>query len=192
MKFLSASENKVSETTTATVAEKVADKIAGALERLVDARMLILGLSFFIYLDIWLVASGLDPNKMTFDDGLGKLKLLSMGSAAIFVVSYSLLMSATIPAIRMVYTALMMYFGSDRIRPRQSAEEKQLSNWSLGVLVFTAWDYLEGHFQHGSYQGVVAYLCERFAGDGFTIAVFRVSSALFFLLCVALAFERDG
>lgn len=63
----------MSEPTTATVADKVADKISGALERLVEARMLILGMTLLLYLDIWLIGSSHDPSKMTFDDGLSGL-----------------------------------------------------------------------------------------------------------------------
>ena len=183
----------MNESTTATVADKVADKVAGALERLVDARMLVLGMSFLMYLDIWLIKAGCDPYQMTIDDGLGKMKLLSMGDVTMFVVSYSLLMSATIPAIRVVHVAAMLNYGPHGSDSReQTAEGRQFSSWSLGFVLFTAWDFLAGHFQQGKYSGVVAFLSDRFAENGFAIDVFRISAVLFLWACLAIAFAREG
>ena len=172
----------MNEPTASTVADKVADKIAGALERLVDARMLILGISFLLYLDIWLINANLDPHQITIDGALGKMKLLSIGDVVVFVVSYSLLMSATIPAIRMVYVAFMLsFFSSGSSSTEQSVEGRQLSCWSLGVVVFAVWDGWTGYFQYGRYRGAVAFLLDRLAGDGLATDVFRLSACLFFL-----------
>ncbi|QGT05890.1 hypothetical protein [Burkholderia pseudomallei] len=183
----------MNEPTAGTVADKVADKVAGALERLVDARMLILGISFLLYLDIWLINANLDPHQITIDGALGKMKLLSIGDVAVFVVSYSLLMSATIPAIRMVYIAFMSSFvPSSSGSAEQSVEGRQLSRWALGVVVFAVWDGAVGYFQFGKYRGAVAFLVDRLAGDGIAVDIFRVSASLFFLFCLLLAFERDG
>lgn len=183
----------MSDLTASSAADKVVDKISGALERLVDIRMLILGISFLLYLDIWLINADVDPRQITIDGALGKMKLLSIGDVAVFVVSYSLLMSATIPALRIVYVAFMVnFFSSSGGSTEQSVEARQLSCWSLGVVVFAAWDGLVGCFQHDSYRGAVAFLIRRFADDGVAIDIFRVSAGLFFVFCFILAFQQDG
>lgn len=183
----------MSDLTANTAADKVADKISGSLERLVDVRMLILGISFLLYLDIWLINANLDPHQVTIDGALGRMKSLSIGDVAVFVVSYSLLMSATIPAIRVVYVAFMVnFFPSGGSSKEQSVEARQLSCWSLGVVVFATWDGLVGCFQHDSYRGAVAFLIRLFAGDGLVIDIFRVSAGLFFVFCFILAFQQDG
>ena len=107
--------------------------------------MLILGMTLLLYLDIWLIGSSHDPSKMTFDDGLSGLRQVTMRDVALFVASYSLLMSATFPAIRYVYVAVVTVYGPTReISADRSAEDRQFSNWSLGFVSFTIWDYLAG------------------------------------------------
>lgn len=182
----------MSEPTTTTVADKVADKISGALERLVEARMLILGMTLLLYLDIWLIGSSLDPGKMTFDDGLSGMRHVSMRDIALFVASYSLLMSATFPATRYVYVAVATVHGPMRKTSAvRSVEDRQFSNWSLGFVTFAIWDYLAGRLTAGNYHGFVAFLFESLGGNGVAIAIFRVSSVIFFLLCLSFAFERE-
>lgn len=182
----------MSEPASTTVADKVADKISGALERLVEARMLILGMTLLLYLDIWFIGASLDPGKMTFDDGLSGLRHISIRDVAIFVVSYSLLMSATFPAIRFVYVTIAAIYGPVReTLSNRSVEDRQFSNWSLGFVAFAIWDYAAGRLTTGNYRGFVAFLFESFESNGVTIVIFRISSVLFFLACLSFALERD-
>lgn len=111
---------------------------------------------------------------------------------AIFVTSYSLLMSATFPAIRFVYVAIATIYGPTRkTSSDRSVEDRQFSNWSLSFVAFAIWDYAAGRLTAGNYHGFVAFLFESFGSNGATVAIFRVSSGLFFLVCLSFALERD-
>lgn len=176
-----------------TAIEKVVEKVSGAMEKLVDMRMLVLGLSLLLYLDIWLVGAGVDPETLTLEHAMLGLRALSLKTFALFVMSYSLLMAAAFPVFRLIYSSVWPLIGKGvQFSEKRSAEAKRLSDWAFGMISFAIWNGVIGYFGgHQSYRGLVVYICSFLSADGFTVTLFRVISAFFILFCVAIALERD-
>jgi hypothetical protein len=174
------------------VAEKVLDKVTGILEKLVDFRMLVLGMTLAIYLDIWLVMSHVNAMEMTLVDAMASLHVITVSTLMLFVVSYSLLMAATLPSLRVLYTKVFIYCFHSKAARDRSLEDKQLSTWCLGLIIFTTWDSVVGYFQPmQSYKGLVSILFGELITDGFVMSIFRVTVGLFLLFCTVMAFQID-
>jgi hypothetical protein len=176
-----------------TAAEKVIDKVTGALEKLVDMRMLVLGISLLLYADIWFIQSNVDPSVLTFEDGIAILRRTSITVFVMFMLSYSLLMAVAFPALRFIYGRLWLVIRPNSyMSENRNIEARRLSDWSVGVVLFSIWDSATGYFGPAhSYQGLVLYLSDFLSRDGVTVTVFRVSAGFFMMFCLALAFDRD-
>jgi len=167
--------------------EKVVDKVTGILERLADIRMLVLGLTAVFYLDIYLIRSGTDPHALTFGESLARIQALSVGEVADFVMLYALLMGATFPGLRFVYTAVRSSYSKDR-----TSDQRKQSNWAFGLVCFSICDFIYGRFfAPHAYSGLARYIVDAASGDGLLGTVLGSSVAFFFFFCFALAFEPE-
>lgn len=172
---------------------KVAEMITGALERLVDARMFLLGMTFIWYLDIWVLSSGFDPTTTAFPDALDHLKSIPIGTFVTSVGLYSFLMAVAVPGVRFVWIAVMASYGP--YRPGSTpltAGERQLSNWALFLVAVAIYDLCESLVAPGAYKGISRYLIDYLAGDGAAPFFLRVASAPSFLGCLILAFKYEN
>jgi hypothetical protein len=172
---------------------KVAEKLAGALEKIVDARILVLGVSLLLYLDIWLVYSNIDLGNATVEEGLGALRNLRIRTAVMFIVTYSMIMTITIPALRYVYcwTAIWFENGYTSKNPR-SLEQRRLSDWATAALLFYLWDWVSGTRQADSrYHGLTTYLWDQLSSNHIPIIALRITMIFFLWFCFTVATERD-
>lgn len=176
-----------------TVTEKVVDKLSSSLEKLTDIRMLILGLTILLYVDIWILSYGENPTKITLEQGFSLVKNAPVSHFAFFFITYSLLMVVTFPTLRAVYRFLWMFFFEDaNLCEGRSTEERKTSDWSLGFLVLVIWDFIQGFFYRvGDYSGVVNYFIDILAGDGVAMMSLRLSAFVFAMFCLGSALERD-
>jgi hypothetical protein len=174
--------------------EKTMEKAGGALEKLVDFQMLILGLSLLMYADIWLIRGNINPSLITFENGLDTLKHASVQSIIAFVASYSLLMAAGFPALRFIYgKCWMAIWPKSYVYEDRSLEAKRLSNWSVGFISFALWDGLMGYFaQVGKYHGAVVTVCNELTENDPVTAIFRIVIVIFVIFCFAGALQRDS
>ncbi len=156
-------------------------------------RMLVLGISLLLYADIWFVQSNVDPGVLTLEDGVSILRRASIMTVIMFMLSYSLLMAAAFPALRFIYAQLWSLIRPNSyMSENRSIEARRLSDWSVGVVLFSIWDSVAGYFSSAhSYQGLVLYVTNFLLSDGFTVTVFRVTAVFFMLFCLASAIERD-
>jgi len=170
---------------------KITEKVTGALEKLVDIRALTLGMSFVMYLDIWLISEGIDPYQVSIDDAFKNIKSLSIGKIGTFIISYSLLMTSMLPALRWLYiTTLDTIAPSGYIAKEPTLEERQLSIWSLGFVLFSLSDLIYGFFGKTAYQGMIITAIKQLTEDGFITGIFRLALLIFFLICFKEAIER--
>ncbi|WP_139791301.1 hypothetical protein [Chromobacterium violaceum] len=176
-----------------TTTGKVIDKLSGALEKLVDIRMLILGLTFLLYIDIWVLSHGQNPTEITLEQGMLSLRHVSMFSFIFFFTSYSLLMVVTFPTLRTTYRAVWMYFFEDaHLCEGRSSEERKTSDWSFGFIALAIWDSVQGFFySKNNYLGVVNYFIDVMVGDGIAMMTLRLSAFVFATFCLGSALERD-
>ena len=175
------------------VVTKAAEKLGGALEKLVDNRMLVLGVSLLLYFDIWMIHSNVDMGTVSFDTAMMKLKSVSIRTAIIFVVSYSMIMTVLMPVIRYVYSWCHLYYGEPRgsSEPRP-AEERRLSDWALAVIILSIWDGLAGLLRDsGEYDGLAVFICQGLSPNDVVTAIFRVSVGFFLWFCLMMALEKD-
>lgn len=171
---------------------KGAKKLPSLLEKLVDGKFLILILSFFFYLDIWLLHTSIDPTKMPLQAGYDAVKNVPIFSAVLFVLSYSLLMAGFFPVLRKVIGLAQLYLRSNIILSSRSLEEQRLSDWSIAFIIFSAYDAAIGYFTPApSYSGLSMFILDLLHSDGLAAVVFRLSIAFLWLVCLALSFEVD-
>jgi hypothetical protein len=168
-------------------------KLPSLLEKLVDWRFLVLLLSFFLYLDIWFLRTGLDPTSLTLESGFKAVKNVSVFTAVIFALSYSLLMAGFFPVFRKIIGLGQMYIRSSiTLSNNQSLEDKRLSDWSLAFIVLSVYDAAIGYFfVESGYKGLAAFVLNFLQSDGFEVVIFRLCVAFLWLLCLSLAFEVD-
>lgn len=175
------------------VISKAVEKLSGALEKLVDNRMLVLGVSLVLYWDIWMIWFNADIGSISLDGALAKLKFLSIRTMIIFVVIYSMLMTVVIPAARYLYSWGHLYYGEPRssAEPR-TVEERRLSDWALAVLVFYIWDWCAGCLKPaGQYDGLAIFVFEGLSSNDVLTTVFRICVAFFLWFCLMMALEKD-
>lgn len=171
---------------------KGAKKLPSLLEKLADAKFLILMLSFFCYLDIWLLWAGVDPTKMALQAGYEAIKNISVFSAVLFVLSYSLLMAGFFPVLRKIIGFAQLYLRSNVTLSNRSPEEQRLSDWSIAFIALSAYDLVIGYFIAApSYRGLSMYVLGFLQADGLAAVVFRLSVVFLWLVCLALSFEVD-
>jgi hypothetical protein len=174
------------------IPERISDAAQSLLERLTEFRSLILCLGFIMYLDTWLLQRG-NVNPLTIEIGavIQQIETISLGSFVLFFVSYSLLMTATFPAMRTFYRQIAsIWFPSNRSRAL-SEDESQLSSWCLALVLFTVSNAFSGLFHHENYRGFSWYLMSNFANEGFMMGVFRLSAILLIIGSLMRAFQRD-
>jgi hypothetical protein len=172
---------------------KVADKLAGALEKMVDVQMLVLGISFLLYTDAWLIFTNTNITNANFEDGLNILRHLTIHRLVIFLATYSMFMTLVIPVFRYVwnYARFLVSAQNGPDEPR-ALQAKRLSDWSAAVLALTGWSGLVGYFKMpGEYRGLVIYTFNGLGGNDFTTVVFRLAACFFLWFCFMNAFERD-
>lgn len=173
-------------------AAKGAKKLPSLLEKLADAKFLILMLSFICYLDIWLLQAGVDPTKIALQAGYEALKNVSVFSAVLFVLSYSLLMAGFFPVLRKVIGLAQLYVRSSVTLSNRSPDEQRLSDWSIAFIVFSAYDLILGYFTAApGYRGISMFVLDILQSDGVAVVVFRLSVVFLWLVCLALSFEVD-
>ncbi|WP_186143631.1 hypothetical protein [Burkholderia gladioli] len=171
---------------------KVAEMITGALGRLVDARMFVLGMTFLWYLDIWAMYSGIDPTSITFSDVLDHLKATPVSTFVGCIGLYSFLMALVVPGIRYVWVTVMSIYGPRGNESRPLADdERELSNWAFFLVVAVVVDFCKGYATRGAYDGLSGYLIGLFSGEGFAIYLLGCAVCLSFLGCVILAFQYE-
>ena len=172
---------------------KGAKKLTSLLEKLVDGKFLILMLSFFCYLDIWLLRTGVDPTKMALKAGYEAIRDVPVFSAVLFVLSYSLLMAGFFPVLRKIIGLAQLYLRSSVTLSRRSPEEQRLSDWSIAFIVFSAYDAAIGYFTAApGYRGFSMFVLDFLQSDGLAAVVFRICIVFLWLVCLALSFEVDG
>jgi len=171
---------------------KGAKKLPSLLEKLADAKFLILMLSFFCYLDIWLLRAGVDPTKITLQAGYEAIKNVSVFSAVLFVLSYSLLMAGFFPVLRKIIGLTQLYLRSSVTLSNRPPEEQRLSDWAIAFIVFSAYDAAIGYFTAApGYRGLSMFVLDVLQSDGLAAVVFRLSIVVLWLVCLALSFEVD-
>lgn len=179
--------------TASATTSKVAEMIGSALERLVDARMFVLGMTFLWYLDIWVVHFGIDPTRTTFPDVLDHLKATPLGTFVICVGLYSFLMAIAVPGIRFIWIEVMTNYGPHRRGSRGLTDgERQLSNWAFFLVMAMICDWFKGFNTPDAYGGISWYLIDYLSGDGGMIAFLRVVSLLSFIGCLIIAFKYES
>jgi hypothetical protein len=172
---------------------KVAEMITGALERLVDARMFVLGMTFLWYLDIWVINFGIDPTRTTFPDVLDHLKTTPLGTFVVCIGLYSFLMAVVVPGLRFVWVAIMTTYGPYRRESKPLTDsERQLSNWAFFLVTTAICDWCKGFTAPGTYNGISWYLIDCLSGDGVVTYFLRVASVLSFLGCLILALKYES
>ena len=173
-------------------AAKGAKKLPSLLEKLADARFLVLMLSFFCYLDIWLLQSGVDPTKIALQAGYEALKNLSVFSAVLFVLSYSLLMAGFFPVLRKIIGLARLYVRSSVTLSNRSPDGQRLSDWSIAFIVLSAYDLILGCFTTApAYRGLSMFVLDFLQYEGVAAVVFRLCVVFLWLACLALSFEVD-
>lgn len=171
---------------------KEAKKLPSLLEKLADAKFLILMLSFFCYLDIWLLQAGIDPTKMALQAGYEAIKNVPVFSAVQFVLTYSLLMAVFFPALRKAIGLAQLHLRSSVTLSNQSPEEQRLSDWSFGFIVFSSHDVAIGYFTAApDYRGLAMFVLDFHQSDGLTAVVLRLSVVILWLVCLSFSFEVD-
>lgn len=163
------------------------------VEKLVEVRLLVLTLAFLFYLDIWALRLNINPMTYTAEDLTKHLQAVPVFQFAIFFASFSVLMGAFFPAIRLGGGLLYLQFGSSGrfTRSNRDAGARRLSNWSLGMVALSTYDFVLGWFADGSYRGVAWYVGHLLEGSSFELVIFRLVSIVFWLVCLAMACELD-
>lgn len=173
-------------------AAKGAKKLPSLLEKLADAKFLILMLSFFCYLDIWLLKAGIDPTRMALQSGYEAIKNISVFSAVLFVLSYSLLMAGFFPVLRKLIGLAQLYLRSSVTFSNRSPDEQRLSDWSIAFIAFSTHDAAIGYFTiETGYRGLSMFVLDFLQSDGLSAAVFRLSVMFLWLACLVLSFRVD-
>ncbi len=167
-------------------------KLPSLLEKLADAKFLILMLSFSCYLDIWLLQTGVDPTKIALQAGYEAIKNISVFSAVLFVLSYSLLMAGFFPVLRKLIGLARLYFQSSVTLSNRSPEGQRLSDWSIAFIAFSVYDLAIGYsIALPDYRGLSMFALDFFKSDGFAAVVFRLSIVFLWVVCLALSVEVD-
>ncbi len=162
------------------------------LEKMVDGKFLVLLLSFFLYLDIWLLRAGIDPRTLALESGYEALKRVSVFALVIFVLSYSLLMAGFFPVLRKFVGLARLYFQSTVTLSNQSPEGRRLSDWSMAFVAFSLYDAAIGYFSVTSgYRGLAVFVVDILQSDDFEIVIFRLCVVFLWLVCAAFAFDVD-
>lgn len=168
-------------------------RLASLLEKLVDGRFLILLLSFLFYLDIWLLQVEVNPTKLTLHSGYESVKNISVFTAILFVLSYSLLMVGFFPTLRKIIGIGQLYLRSNIIYSNRSAEEQHLSDWSIAFIVLSAYDAAIGYFKSASgYKGLSIFALDFLQSNDLVTVIFRLCAAFLWLVCLSLSFEVDN
>ena len=160
---------------------------------MVDLRFLVLLLSFFLYLDIWFLRTGLDPTTFVLATGYEAVKKVPIFTAVIFILSYSLLMAGFFPALRKINRAVQVNFRTSQINfTNETLEDKRLSDWSIAFIVLSVYDAIIGYFYvESSYKGLSVFVLNVLQTDGFEVAIFRLCIFFLWLACLSLAVEVD-
>jgi hypothetical protein len=168
-------------------------KIPSLLEKLVDWKFLVLLLSFFLYLDIWFLRTGLDPTILTLESGYKAAKNVSVFTALIFALSYSLLMAGFFPVLRKIIGFGQIYIRSSvTLSNNQLLEDKRLSDWSIAFIVLSVYDATIGYFfVESGYKGLAAFVLNFLQSDSFEVVIFRFCVAFLWFVCLSHAFEVD-
>jgi hypothetical protein len=164
------------------------------VEKLVELRLLVLGLAFLFYLDIWALRGGIDPMSFTADDLTKHIQAVPVFKLVLFVTSFSVIMGALFPALRSVYGLARVYFWPPQhsLATPRDASERRLSNWALGMVLLSAYDLYLGWLQTSGYRGAAWYLTQLLGSDSFEVTVFRLTCVGFWFVCVALAGALDA
>ena len=149
-------------------------------------------LCFLSYLDLWLVASHLDPTSLSISSTYGLLLKTPVFHLILFIGSYSLLMVGFFPALRGLFTIARLHiFGSISIS-NVTKESKQLSDWAAGFVCFSGYGAIDSFFLGGSnYQGLANYMLTFSLVNSFVEVLLKVGIVLFWLYCVSLAIRAD-
>ncbi|WP_186075135.1 hypothetical protein [Burkholderia gladioli] len=172
---------------------KVAEMITGALERLVDARMFVLGMTFLWYLDIWVMYFGVDPTRITFSGVLDHLKETPLGTFVGCIGLYSFLMALVVPGVRFVWVTFMAIYGpvGNGAKPLTDGE-RELSNWAFFLVAAIIVDCYRGYFSKNTYDGLAWYVIGLLSGDGVVISLLGSAVCLAFIGCLILAFRYES
>lgn len=167
-------------------------KLPSLLEKVVDWKFLVLLLSFFLYLDIWLLRAGIDPRNLALDSGYEAIKKVHAFSAIIFILSYSLLMAGFFPALRKLIGLGQIYLRSGVTVSNRTLEGKNLSDWSMALVAFSVYDAAIGYFSiESGYKGFAVFVLDFLQSDGFEVMIFRLCIVFLWLVCFSLSLEVD-
>jgi hypothetical protein len=163
------------------------------VEKLVEARLLVLVLSLLFYIDIWAIKKGIDPSVLTIDQVMKQIFGIPIFTIVIFFVSYSMLVGSFFPLARLFGGMVWVHsFSKVAItkKPR-SLSEQRLSDWSLTVVVLSIFDFFAGHWSTSAYKGFAVYLFQFLEGSAMEAIFFRLPVILFLITCLIFAAEID-
>ncbi|WP_175016841.1 hypothetical protein [Massilia sp. YMA4] len=175
------------------VAAKGFEKVAGTLEKLVDNRMLVLWAAFILYFDIWLIATNIDMAALSIDSAIIRIKALNMRTIVSFIAIFSVLMCLVFPALRYVYTTLLLHYGNFRYsNSNRTPDQQKMSNWAAGTVGFGIWDLFSGAFsQTGNYSGYLLYVAAQLEKNSLATTILALGFTFFIFFCLAAALERE-
>ena len=163
------------------------------LEKLVEVRLLVLALAGVFYLDVWALRANVDPTALTFEQLSKRIQETPVFSVAAFFLSFSVLVAAFFPAARMSIGILRVQcgFSSGFVREGRTSAAKRLSDWAFALVSISLYDLIIGLLSTQAYQGLSWHITQIFSDDSFETVLFRLTSAIFWVMCVALALEID-
>ncbi|MCK7569186.1 hypothetical protein [Marinobacter xestospongiae] len=170
----------------------IAKNAGSLLETLVETRFLFLLICFALYLDLWLIESGVDPRSLSLKESYSSLLSVSVFSYFLFLGSYSLLMVGFFPVLRNLIGLARVHFQSEVSMSKTTAESRKLSDWSLAFICLSLYNGVVGYFfTNGAYKGLTVYVLSFLSFDGVAESIFRLCVALFWMVCFAFAFRVD-
>lgn len=172
--------------------EDTTSQIASAIEKLVEAKYLILLLSFFLYLDIWLLHYGVDLTAIKVSEVSSRLSSVAALTGILFLISYSLLMAVFFPAVRVIFSGFLVnVFGMD-YHLKRSFDTKRLSDWAMSLVAFSTWSGVVGaSSRHLNYRGLVVFIVELAQTPNIVTVLFVLCAFALWGVCACLACQAD-
>ncbi|MCW8929052.1 MAG: hypothetical protein OQL19_02295 [Gammaproteobacteria bacterium] len=171
---------------------KTGKDITSILEKLTDVRFLVLLLSIFLYLDIWMLRFGVDPTVLSLDTAFESFKKVPLFIIIIFILSYSLLMAGFFPVLRKFIGITRLWLQDSVMLENHTSDERRLSDWSLAFILLSIYNAFLGYFASTSeYMGISIYIINILQPDGPDIIIFRLSVFFLWFVCVGFALKVD-
>ncbi|WP_181259372.1 hypothetical protein [Pseudoduganella armeniaca] len=130
---------------------------------------------------------------LSLDSAIDRIKALNIRNIVTFIGIFSVLMGLLFPALRYVYTTLLLHAGifrhstGDRTR-----DQKQLSNWAAGTVAFAVWNLCSGALvKAGDYRGYLLYVATELEKNSLVSIILVLGLVSFILFCLTAAFDRE-